>query len=79
MAGLSNMTVRYPRYPWEKSYEAAVLETDSSQLPARIKSAKKAINLRIKQMQKDHQGTPQEREATACALAWIEILEKERL
>jgi hypothetical protein len=66
-------------YRWENSYEAAVLETNSSRLPARIKSAKTAINSRIEQMRKDHQGTPEEREATVCALAWIEVLEKERL
>lgn len=76
MAALPN-TAR--QYPWEESYEAAILETDSSRLPARIQSAKTAIHSRIEHMQKDHQATPEERLATACALAWIEILEQERL
>jgi hypothetical protein len=65
-------------YPWEELYKAAVLETDSSLLPARIATARREINLRFEELQKDHQNA-EEYEAIACALAWIKILEHERV
>ena len=65
------------RYPWEAVYEAAILETELSRLPERISAAQAAINSRIEQMQQDHQGTPEERDAIASALAGIRILKKE--
>ena len=64
-------------YPWQQHYEAAILETDRSRLPARIKVAQDAINSRIEQIRSDHQGTEQEREAIADALAGIRVLREE--
>lgn len=66
-------------YPWEESCEAAILETDFSRLQARIKAAQTAINLRIEELEKDHHGSPEERDAIACALSRIRILKQERL
>lgn len=64
-------------YPWQQHYEAAILETDRSRLPALIKAAQDAINSRINQISNDHQGTPEEREAIADALAGIRVLQEE--
>jgi hypothetical protein len=64
-------------YPWQQYYEAAILETDRSRLPALIKVAQHAINSRIQQIGSDHQGTTEEREAIADALAGIRILQGE--
>lgn len=65
------------RYSWEEPYEAAILETDFSRLPERIKTAQKAIDSRMKQMQEDHEGTPAERAALQSALTGIRILKRE--
>lgn len=65
------------RYPWEDVYEAAILETERSRLPERIKAAQDAIDSRIEQFQQDHQGTPEERDAIGSALSGIRILKKE--
>ena len=65
------------RYQWEEYYEAAILETDRFRLPAVIKTAQTAINSRIEELEKDHQGTPEERDAIASALAGIRILQQE--
>lgn len=67
------------RYPWEEIYEAAVLETDFSRLPERIKAAQAAIDSRMQEMQGDHNGTPAERAAMQSALAGIRILKRETL
>jgi hypothetical protein len=67
------------RYSWEEIYEAAILETDFSRLPERIKAAQTAIDSRMKEMQEDHQGTPAEHAAIQSALAGIRILNKEAL
>lgn len=67
------------RYSWEEIYEAAILETDFSRLPERIKAAQTAIDTRMKEMQQDHQGTPAERAAIQSALAGIRILKREAL
>ena len=65
------------KYSWEEIYEAAVLETDFSRLPERIKAAQAAIDSRMKQMQGDHDGTPAERAAIQGALTGIRILKRE--
>ena len=67
------------RYSWEEIYEAAVLETDFSRLPERIKAAQAAIDSRMQEMQGDHNGTPAERAAIQSALAGIRILKREVL
>ena len=67
------------RYSWEEIYEAAILETDFSRLPERVKAAQNAIDSRMQEMQQDHQGTPAERAAIQSALAGIRILKREAL
>jgi len=68
---------RMTQYQWEEHYEAAVLETDRSKLAARIKAAQMAIDARLEEIQKDHHGTPEEREAIASALSGLRILKEE--
>jgi len=65
------------QYPWVEYYEAAIVETDRSRLPALIKAAQTAINSRIEELESDHQSTLEEREAIARARAGIRILQQE--
>lgn len=67
------------KYPWEAVYEAAILETDFSRLPERIKAAQTAIDSRMQAMQSDSDGTGAERAAIQSALAGIRILKREAL
>jgi hypothetical protein len=64
-------------YVWEEVYKAAILETDDEKLPDRIGVAKGAIDQRIQQMQMDHGGTAEERQAVTDALAGISVLRRE--
>jgi len=66
-------------YDWQRHYEAAILETDGLRLPELIKTAQAAINRRIEELRTDHQGTPQEQQAIADALAGLRLLQQERL
>lgn len=65
------------RYPWEAVYEAAILETDFSRLPERIKAAQTAIDSRMQALRMDGDGTSAERAAIQSALAGIRILKRE--
>jgi len=64
-------------YVWEESYEAAILETDDKKLPKRIQAAKSAIDDRLHDLQTDHGGTPEERQAISDALAGLNVLRRE--
>ncbi len=64
-------------YVWEESYEAAVLETDDKKLPKRIQAAKSAIDDRLHDLQTDHGGMPEERQAISDALAGLNVLRRE--
>ena len=64
-------------YVWVKSYEIAVLETDDTKLRERIQVAKSAIDTRLYEMQMDHGGTPEERQAITDALAGLSVLRRE--
>jgi hypothetical protein len=64
-------------YVWEESYKAAILETDDKNLPNRLRAAKGAIDTRLQEMQMDHGGTPEERQAITDALAGLNILRRE--
>jgi hypothetical protein len=64
-------------YVWVKSYESAVLETDDTHLRERLQVAKKAIDTRLQEMQMDHGGTPEERQAITDALAGLSVLRRE--
>ncbi len=64
-------------YVWEESYKAAILETDDKKLPNRLHAAKGAIDVRLQEMQMDHGGTPEERQALTDALAGLNVLRGE--
>jgi hypothetical protein len=61
---------------WQRHYEAAILETDRSQLPKLIKAAQAAIDERLEELRSDHQNTPEEKRAIADALIGLNILRK---
>jgi hypothetical protein len=64
-------------YVWEESYKTAILETDDAKLPNRLRAAKGAIDTRLQEMQMDHGGTPEERQAITDALAGLNVLRRE--
>jgi hypothetical protein len=64
-------------YVWDESYKAAILETDDKKLPNRLQAAKGAIDTRLHEMQMDHGGTPEERQAITDALAALNVLRRE--
>jgi hypothetical protein len=64
-------------YVWEESYNAAVLETDDTKMPNRLRAAKGAIDTRLQELQMDHGGTPEERLAITDALAGLNVLRRE--
>ncbi len=64
-------------YVWDESYKAAILETDDEKLPNRLHAAKGAIDARLQEMQTDHGGTPEERQAITDALAGLNVLRRE--
>jgi hypothetical protein len=65
-------------YVWEEVYAAAVLETDNTKLPNRLHVAKAAIDNRLHELQLDHGGSPEERQAISDALNGLNVLRKER-
>jgi len=65
-------------YGWQRTYEAAILETDRSRLPKLIQDAQAAINARVEELHQNHEGTPEERLALADALAGLGVLRRER-
>jgi len=64
-------------YVWKESYWAALAETDDEQLRERLRAAKGAIDARLHEMQMDHGGTPEEREAITAALNGLNALRRE--
>ncbi len=64
-------------YVWDEEYKAALLETHDNELPSRLRRAKAAIDKRLQEMQMDHGGTPEERQAIADALAALNVLRRE--
>jgi hypothetical protein len=64
-------------YGWQRFYEAAILETDRSALARLIQTAQAAIDVRMEQLQSDHHGSPEERQAIADALVGLNVLRKE--
>ena len=61
-------------YVWQESYQAAILETDDMKLPQRLQVAKAAIDDRLHDLQLDHGGTPEERQAITDALGGLNVL-----
>jgi hypothetical protein len=72
-------------YEWQRSYEAAILETDRSRLPILIAEAQAAIDARIEDLRSHFDGKmdgeayriAEEKQAIADALSGIRILKKE--
>ena len=65
------------QYSWQDAYEAAILETDREHLMPRILEAQNAINARLREIQLNHGGTPQERQALLDAITGLQSLRKE--
>ena len=61
---------------WQELYEAAILETDLGKMQPRVYAAKAAIDARLHELQLDHGGTPEERQAISDALAGLNVLRK---
>jgi hypothetical protein len=64
-------------YSWQELYRNAFVETDYRKLPNRIRVAKEAIDTRLHELQMDHGGTPEQRQAIIDALAGLNILRRE--
>lgn len=64
-------------YDWQRPYLAAVLETDPSKLARHVEDAHAAIKARIRELEQDHMGTPEERAAIQYALNCLLVLKKE--
>ena len=65
------------RYSWQDQYQAAILETDRTQLMSRIIDAQAAINARIRELRTDHGGTLEETQALMDAASGLQTLRKE--
>ena len=64
-------------YVWHDLYRAAVLETDRGKLQQCLQAAKAAIDDRLQELQMDHGGTPEERQAISDALAALNVIRRE--
>jgi hypothetical protein len=64
-------------YTWQRHYEAALVETDPRQLARLIKAAEVEIDARVEELRLKHDGTRDERDAIAEAIAGLNILRKE--
>ena len=65
-----------PMYGWEESYKNAMLETDRSRLPKRIKAAQVAIDQRLQEINSGHDSR-EERYAIRDAMAGLNVLRRE--
>jgi hypothetical protein len=70
-------TTMKAHYVWEESYESAILETDDKKLTNRLQAAKAAIDNRLHELQFDHGGAPEERQAMTDALGGLNVLRRE--
>jgi hypothetical protein len=64
-------------YVWHDLYKSAILETDRRRLQQRLHAAKAAIDDRLQELQTDHGGTPEERQAISDALAALNVIRRE--
>jgi len=64
-------------YPWQEAYEAAILETDDAKLLTRLPAVKTAIDARLQELQTDHGGTSEERQAISDALVGLNALRRD--
>jgi len=64
-------------YPWQELYEAAILETDDAKLLRRLPEAKASIDARLQELQTDHGGTSEERQAISDAFVGLNVLRRD--
>jgi hypothetical protein len=64
-------------YAWQELYQAAILETDDGKLADCLPLVKTAIEARLRELQMDHQGTLEERQAIRDALNGLDGLQRE--
>lgn len=64
-------------YTWQRHYEAALVETDPRQLARLIKAAEIEIDARMQELRLKRDGTRDERDAIAEAIAGLNILRRE--
>jgi hypothetical protein len=65
------------QYNWQEKYQEALLETDRSQLMARIIAAQAAVNTRLRETQTDHKSTTEETQALIDAMHGLQTLRHE--
>jgi hypothetical protein len=65
-------------YDWERAYIDAVLETDDSKLSNRIENARKAMNLRFRELVQIG-GNAEQRQAITEAFQLLKTLREERI
>ena len=66
-----------PGYAWQPHYEAAILGTDRTKLPALIEAAQAAINARLTEIRTTNDGSPAEVQAIEDARSGLRILIEE--
>jgi hypothetical protein len=64
-------------FKWHEFYNTAVLETDWSQMDARIQVAEDAMKARLNEFSLNHGGTPEENQAIVDCLNKLNILRAE--
>jgi hypothetical protein len=67
------------KYPWEKDYIAAILETDDGKLANLIATAQSTMLARVDELNRTRGGTIEEREDLALALGGLHKMRVERL
>jgi hypothetical protein len=63
---------------WPMLYEAALVETDQSWLPIRLKTAREAIQGRLVELRENPKGSEAELQKLSDSLAALAVLAKER-
>ena len=67
--------IRVPTsYSWQESYQAALLETDSTKMQERVQTAESEIHQRRLVLSQDHGGTDEERAALVNAMGGLRVL-----
>jgi len=64
-------------YGWEKLYQAAVLETDWSDVEEHIQAAESAISQRLHEFALNYGGTPEENLAITKAVTALDSMRKD--
>jgi len=60
-------------YSWQKSYQAALLETDWTKMQDRVQKAESEIHQRRLVLSQDHNGTDEERTALVKAMSSLRV------